>query len=216
MARAGDLQALESASWFWVESLRHNPRNYNDLYALAVASEALGRTDDAISAYEVACAIVPSNGGPQTYRGVLLLRRVWGAPLPSPPEKRQSADARGRISMSTLGRMGRFGNQIFQYGFLRLYGRIHGLQVEVPDWVGRWLFDLDDPYPGAPLRPLNENRHLMGAFLGERSRPSWRTTICRATCNATPGTFGITRRCSEGCSNQARGCGRWWTVRWRA
>lgn len=171
MARAGDVQVLESLRQAWVESLRRNPENYNALYALAVASEALGHTDDAISAYEAARAIVPSNGGPQTYRGVLLLRRAWGAPLPSPPEKRQSADARGRISMTTLGRMGRFANQIFQYGFLRLYGRIHGLQVEVPDWVGRWLFDLDDPYPGAPLRPLNENRDLMGAFLGESSPP---------------------------------------------
>jgi tetratricopeptide (TPR) repeat protein len=171
MARAGDWEALESARRFWVESLRRNSRNYNDLYALGLASEALGRTDEAISAYEAACAIVPSNGGPQTYRGVLLLRRAWGAPLPSPPEKRQPTDARGRISMTTLGRMGRFANQIFQYGFLRLYGGIHGLQVEVPDWVGRWLFDLDDPYPGAPLRPLNENRDLMGGFLGERSTP---------------------------------------------
>lgn len=45
------------------------------------------------------------------------------------------------ISMSTLGRYGRFGNQLFQYAALKMYAWTHGLRVEVPaDWIGRRVF----------------------------------------------------------------------------
>lgn len=74
--------------------------------------------------------------------------------------------------MRTLGQNGRFGNQIFQYFFLRIYGQVHRLQVEVPEWIGRWLFDLDDPYPGDPLPQVRENLDLMGPSLSESSRPA--------------------------------------------
>jgi hypothetical protein len=47
--------------------------------------------------------------------------------------------------MSKLGRFGRFGNQVFQYAFLRLYAAEHGLRYEVPRWVGCDLFGHDDP-----------------------------------------------------------------------
>jgi len=114
--RAGDQEALERATLYWGAELRRQPANYAHLYALGLASRFLGRIDEAVRAFEAACALVPSNGGPDTYRSVLLLQRTWGAPLPSPPEKRQPAATRGRISMETLGRMGRFGNQLFQYG----------------------------------------------------------------------------------------------------
>ncbi len=74
--------------------------------------------------------------------------------------------------MTHLGRMGLFANQVFQYGYLRLYGHIHGLAVEAPDWIGRWLFDLDDPYPDDPLPPVAEDRNLMGSLLSENAVPS--------------------------------------------
>ncbi|BBB90085.1 MAG TPA: FkbM family methyltransferase [Methylomusa anaerophila] len=48
------------------------------------------------------------------------------------------------ISMTTLGSQGRFGNQIFQYAFLKIYAQKHGLQAEVPQWIGSTIFDLKD------------------------------------------------------------------------
>lgn len=171
MTRAQDFEALETATRILMAQLRRDPGNFNDWFVLAQASEGLGRIDEAIAAYERACAIVPAHAGPHTLRAILLLRRAWGAPLPSPPDKRQSPSTRGRIAMTALGQMGRFGNQIFQYGFMRLYGHIHHLQVEVPDWIGRWLFDLDDPHQSAPLPPVNETRELMGGLLRENSLP---------------------------------------------
>jgi len=34
------------------------------------------------------------------------------------------------VASSTLGAIGRFGNQVLQYGFLRLYAERHGLALE--------------------------------------------------------------------------------------
>jgi hypothetical protein len=49
------------------------------------------------------------------------------------------------ITMSTLGQRGRFGNQIFQYAFLKIYAKKHELGVETPEWIGRYLFGHNDP-----------------------------------------------------------------------
>ena len=49
-----------------------------------------------------------------------------------------------RITMSTLGINGRFGNQLFQYFFLRIYAERHKLRLEIPDWLGRKLFGLQE------------------------------------------------------------------------
>lgn len=45
------------------------------------------------------------------------------------------------VTMSTLGNYGRFGNQITQYAFLKIYAKEHGFSVETPgNWVGHSLF----------------------------------------------------------------------------
>lgn len=45
------------------------------------------------------------------------------------------------ISMTTLGKFGGFGNQLFQYHALKSHARAHNLKPEVPqDWIGRKLF----------------------------------------------------------------------------
>ena len=51
----------------------------------------------------------------------------------------------GVISMSKLGQMGRFANQLVQYMFLRTYARQHDLEVQTPRWIGQQLFGLNDP-----------------------------------------------------------------------
>jgi hypothetical protein len=48
------------------------------------------------------------------------------------------------FSVSQLGRMGRFGNSVFQYMFAKTYARRFDLQVECPTWVGNYLFGTDD------------------------------------------------------------------------
>ncbi len=49
------------------------------------------------------------------------------------------------ITMSTLGANGRFANQLFQYAFLRIYGKLHEVTLETPPWIGRELFGHNDP-----------------------------------------------------------------------
>ncbi len=50
------------------------------------------------------------------------------------------------ITMSTFGTNGRFGNQIFQYAFLKIYAKKHDLQVQIPRWqIGEYLFGHNDP-----------------------------------------------------------------------
>lgn len=49
------------------------------------------------------------------------------------------------ISMSHLGRMGRWGNQVFQYIFLRTYARRYNLSYQAPRWEGQRLFGFKDP-----------------------------------------------------------------------
>lgn len=54
------------------------------------------------------------------------------------------AGSRNKVAMTTLGKIGFFGDQIIQYAFLRVYANIYSLDVEVPDWDGRVLFGLKD------------------------------------------------------------------------
>ncbi len=61
------------------------------------------------------------------------------------------------ITMSNLGRMGRWGNQVFQYTFLRTYARRFGLNYQAPSWEGQRLFGFyDPPLSGQPLPQYNE------------------------------------------------------------
>ncbi len=57
------------------------------------------------------------------------------------------------VASSILGAVGRFGNQILQYGFLRLYAARHDLELETPNWIGRELFGCREA-PVAPGRPV--------------------------------------------------------------
>ena len=48
------------------------------------------------------------------------------------------------ITMSSLGKNGRFANQLFQYAFLKIYAKEHNLRVETPGWIGKYLFGHND------------------------------------------------------------------------
>lgn len=57
------------------------------------------------------------------------------------------------ITMSTLGKNGRFGNQLFQYAFLKTYALRYQCIVQTPVWIGQHLFGLKD-YPNIIPLPM--------------------------------------------------------------
>ena len=57
--------------------------------------------------------------------------------------------------MKSLGTNGRFGNQLFQYAFLRFYARHCGAAVETPSWVGQNIFGHADPKISRDLPTLS-------------------------------------------------------------
>ena len=62
------------------------------------------------------------------------------------------------ITMSQLGQMGQWGNQIFQYAFVRTCARRYGWHWQLPPWVGQYLFGYDDP-PVTVSLPEKRERH---------------------------------------------------------
>ncbi|TMV50002.1 hypothetical protein FE783_10545 [Paenibacillus mesophilus] len=62
------------------------------------------------------------------------------------------------IAMSTLGSNGRFGNQIIQYAFLKLYANRFGLRVQTPHWIGCDLFGHRDEPIGRKYPIVQEER----------------------------------------------------------
>lgn len=49
------------------------------------------------------------------------------------------------VTMTGFGELGRFGNQVLQYAFLKAYAATHSIpEIQVPEWIGARLFGLDD------------------------------------------------------------------------
>ena len=55
-----------------------------------------------------------------------------------------SAGSRGYVSMTSLGKTGLFGNQMFQYLYVKFYALRHCLTPAFPPWQGNHLFGLQD------------------------------------------------------------------------
>ncbi|AUN33642.1 hypothetical protein C0V82_22290 (plasmid) [Niveispirillum cyanobacteriorum] len=142
--------------------------HYDAHAARAAALEALDRKPEALDAWERAIACHAGFGEAFTRRALLLLERQWGPP---PIARTAAASPAQRLALTRLGSNGRFGNQILQYGVARLYAERHGLTLETPPWVGRHLFDLDDPLPGSPLPRLSEEEAGLAAGLSADARP---------------------------------------------
>jgi tetratricopeptide (TPR) repeat protein len=139
-----------------------DPADYHGQLALGIGWEGHGQGDDALIAYSRAIRCNPGFGEAFSRHAMLLLDSRWGPPpVPRPAPGRPGR----RLASTRLGIAGRFGNQILQYGFLRIYAAEHDLDLEVPDWVGRRLFDLDDPLPGPPLPRRSETAHDFAASL---------------------------------------------------
>ncbi|MFD2612380.1 alpha-1,2-fucosyltransferase [Paenibacillus gansuensis] len=74
------------------------------------------------------------------------------------------------ITMSGLGskKHGRFGNQLLNYGLLKIYAAHYSLKTKTNPWIGQYLFELRDPlithkFPTlreAGIQSIKENRLL--------------------------------------------------------
>jgi len=50
------------------------------------------------------------------------------------------------ITFRKLGKLGRFGNQLFQYAGTRLYAQQHNFKSAFPEWIGCKIFKTIEPY----------------------------------------------------------------------
>jgi hypothetical protein len=124
--------------------------------------ESQGRIPEAIQLYRQATRIIPGHAAPDTKISTLTARQLWGRQAQTEVFAARDAPC---ITMSTLGQNGRFGNQIFQYAYLRLYAQTLGLEVETGDWIGRDLFGLEERLVTRPLPSLQEGSFDAAAAL---------------------------------------------------
>jgi Glycosyl transferase family 11 len=64
------------------------------------------------------------------------------------------------LTMSSIGQLGRFANQLFQYAFLRICAQQSGARVECPTWIGQTLFGHQDAPISQRLPPAVEITEL--------------------------------------------------------
>jgi glycosyltransferase involved in cell wall biosynthesis/tetratricopeptide (TPR) repeat protein len=142
-------------------SLSLDPAHHDAFTTIAAVRESQGDIESALIAWDRAILCNNGYGTAFTRRALLLLSAQWGPP----PRPTMAAGTRRRLAASRIGSNGRFGNQLLQYGVTRLFAETHGLTLEVPLWLGRHLYDLDDPLPGPALPRLSEAKaDLMGAI----------------------------------------------------
>ncbi len=60
------------------------------------------------------------------------------------------------LTMSSIGQLGRFANQLFQYAFLKICAQKSGARVECPPWIGQTLFGHNDAPISKRLPPAIE------------------------------------------------------------
>ncbi|MGA3065616.1 MAG: alpha-1,2-fucosyltransferase [Tepidisphaeraceae bacterium] len=102
---------------------------------------------------------------------------------PTDPPKRDESSC---VAMSSvLGGNGRFANQLFQYAFLRILARHHGMDVQTSPWIGQLLFGHDDPPPvGQPPICVEGREIAEGVF------PDWLMATHRGSIDLW-GYFGF-------------------------
>lgn len=123
-------------------------------------------------------AVQGDNGRLFTVRTLAALRltlRSLGLSLKRPGNPHPD---RPSVTSSTLASHGRFAHNVLEYVLVRLYAEKHGYVLETPEWVGGYVFEIDDPLPSRPYRPFYYprrplNRHLeAGAGQGRTPPPA--------------------------------------------
>ena len=85
---------------------------------------------------------------------------------------RRAGRGGGAVSMLSLAARGRFAQNVLEYLLVRLYTEQAGLDLETPEWVGQWFFELDDP-PVSARRPMvsHMRRRLNDLVAGKPAEP---------------------------------------------
>ncbi len=78
----------------------------------------------------------------------------WDLEFAKLPVGADDRDSSPSVSMTSLGRHGRWGNSVFQYMFIKSFAREYGLECEVPSWAGQILF-------GHPDRPVTRRHEVV-------------------------------------------------------
>lgn len=73
-------------------------------------------------------------------------------------EGESTDDLQPMLTMSSLGQLGRFGNQLFQYACLRICAAKSNAKVECPPWIGQALFGHTDAPISRRLPPAVESK----------------------------------------------------------
>ncbi len=73
-------------------------------------------------------------------------------------ENNAESSSHSVLTMSSIGQLGRFGNQLFQYAFLRICAHKIGASVECPPWIGQTLFGHNDAPISRRLTPAIERK----------------------------------------------------------
>lgn len=71
-----------------------------------------------------------------------------------------TSDHQPLLTMSSMGQLGRFGNQLFQYAFLRICAENSEANVECPAWIGQTLFGHNDAPISRRLPPAVEQQDI--------------------------------------------------------
>lgn len=169
---------IDEAGVMYRRLLVERPGDFTLLVRLGQVLEHQERGLEAVAAYEGAITANPGNAFAFTRRALLLFRLAFG----SAPAPESTPSGAARVTMSTLGINGRFGNQLLQYGFLRMYGTEHGLSIEAPDWIGRELFDLNDPLYTGNLPLVRESEVDLVASLNREVAQVWQNADLWGYC----------------------------------
>lgn len=159
-----------------------SPRHYWGWVVLGDVLVRSRRVAEALAAYDTAIGIDPGYGGPFSRAAIIRFRMAFGQPPRSPSPSRPSS---ARVQMTLLGSYGRFGNQLLQYAFVRLHAEVHDLVAEFPDWIGRDLFALDDPYPSASLPGVDEKDFDVSDALSPTGRTLAEHDVAGFFCGST-------------------------------
>jgi hypothetical protein len=141
------------------QRLATNPGDFSALVQLGQLLLHSGRLEEALGIADRAAALNPGHGIPFSLQAMAATRLRFGPPPPKAPQ------AGPAISMRTLGANGRFGNQLLQYAFLKLYAREHNLMAQSYDWIGRDLLGCNDPFPATNFPSLDESQADLFASL---------------------------------------------------
>jgi hypothetical protein len=160
---AGNRRDFAKAERLCRSLLETSPRHFWAWVTLGDIFIKTRRTSEALAAYETAIGIDPGYGAPFSRAAMIRFRMAFGEP---PRPRSYKGRTHTRVQKTTLGGHGRFGNQLLQYAFVRLHAAEHDLIAEFPDWIGRDLFDLDDPLPSASLLQVNEKDFDLSDMLG--------------------------------------------------